>query len=161
LVGAFNEGFDKGVRDVTKNRAYHALEHFAFKFVGEPKLDLARMLTKRCKPPVAIEFSKRPISKNQMHVMRRILGVGRGEMRADAVIIDIEPRDREGRRALDRLGTSAPRQKLRVVFYSVHQLEHLTCSAFDENQLFHFRHVRRPGSRKGTGKIAILLDRLA
>ena len=94
LSGTLYERIHKGVCDVIEDRPERFFEQTMLEFVMQTKFNLARSFTERMKKPSALKVTKRPVAQAQVHFMRRIFPVFSRKMRLDAMVIDVQRRDR-------------------------------------------------------------------
>ena len=72
---------------------------------------------------------------------RGFLVVLRGEIRLDAMIVDVQRRDGLGLVAMEQFGAPAPGQKPGVLLDLVYEMEHLPDAVLDQDGLPDFGHV--------------------
>ena len=87
-----DEGLDESIGNVIENRADHFFKNLAGKIVLQPEFHLARRVGKAAKMPGAVQAPERAVDEADGQAMRRFLAIFRGEMRFDAVIIDMQRR---------------------------------------------------------------------
>lgn len=125
---------------MVEHRPDELLQRRRRKIVVQVELDLACRWGKRSKSPRAIETPKRPFAQLDDDPVRRRILVGGREIRADAVIVDVEANDRRIGRASDDPGPVAPGDELGIVFGARDQIEHLLRAVRNEHRLIDAGH---------------------
>src|SRR5207237_6948870 len=86
-----DENVDERLAGMAEYRTDERLQHRRREFKMKCELDLASRRAKREKAPCAVEPSKRSLLKLDHDAIGRDVVVGGGEVRAHAVVVDIEP----------------------------------------------------------------------
>ena len=84
--------------------------------------------------------ARRSLAQGNIHPMRRFLGIFRGEMGFDPVVVDVDACRRMPVSPGNQLGSAAPGQEFRVILDTIDQFEHLLRRQRDENGFFDKRH---------------------
>ena len=142
MVGPFHEGFDEGISNLAEHRADDLFEQLAGKLVGQAELDLAGVLGQRFETPPAFQPTERPVHQLHGHPQGDFLGILGGEMRLDAVEVDVQGRHRLALVAEIDSRLAAPGEKTGVALDIVDKVEHLLRGALDQYRFFNQRHRR-------------------
>ena len=86
---------------------HRALEETARELVGQLELDLAGRLGERAEPPFAVQVAERAVDQRDDDRFAGHVRVGRREVRADAVVVDVHPRDPSGLATVEHLRSNA------------------------------------------------------
>src|SRR5262249_5866322 len=138
--GALDECLDEVSGDMTEHRSNQLLEWVGPELVDELELDLARGFGERAKRPRPVETAKRTISQFYHDALGRLIAIGRREMRARAVVIDVDANQHVVVFVLELARAGAPRQEQRIVFDALDQIEHLMRTIGDEHRLVDAGH---------------------
>ena len=92
--------------------------------------------------PTAIEAGKRAVGEADQHLGGVTLDILGAETGLDTVVVDMQRGGSDLVGAGNYLNIAAPRQELRIVLTSVHQIEHLRGCEFDQDFLLDIGHWR-------------------
>ena len=125
---------------MAEHRTDDLVEQIRREFVGEIEFDLAAMLAERLEAPFAVQVTKRPVLQRHDDRIGRVVHVVGREMRAHAVVVDVDSRGLAVRVVREHAGAAAPRQELRIKLDAVDELEHLRRRVRNEDALRYAAH---------------------
>ncbi len=106
----------------------------------QAQIHFARLLIEFRKPPEAIQLLKGAFVQTHLDCMRCLAGILRGKTLLELQIINLNRCNHQGILADFNAGSTAPRQELRIVFYLIHQIEHLLRGVPNQYRFFNERH---------------------
>ncbi len=112
------------------------------KYILQPEFNFTGIGPQRDKVPVARQLFEWTIDQADIHVMRKLFVIARGEVLLYAMVADMDGRLGGCVCAFVDFAASTPRQKCRIVFYSVHQTKHGLTGVHYQDCFFDVCHVK-------------------